>query len=80
MTAFTPLTADRFLAVRQQLAGVALFDVFTDTAHTGRLFVTDAVIGTSQLEPSVLDARTVAFGQASRPLGQGAIYWMQLPF
>ncbi len=80
LTAFTPLTADRFLAVRQQLAGVALFDVFTDTAHTGRLFVTDAVIGTSQLEPSVLDARTVAFGQASRPLGQGAIYWMQLPF
>jgi len=80
LTAFTPLTSSRFLAVRQQLRGVAMFDLYNGTTHGGRLVVTDPVIGSSHLEPTVLDSSNIAFGQASGALGQGAVYWLRLPF
>ncbi len=80
LTAFAALAPRRFLAVHQQLRGVAMLDVFGGTQRTGRLFVTDPVIGSSRWVPSVLDANNVAYGQSSGALGQGSIYWLRLPF
>lgn len=80
LTAFLPLSSVRFLAVRQQLPGVAIFDVMNGSTLSGRAILTDNMIGQSYLQPTRLDASTIAFGQSASFLGQGSLYFVQFPF
>jgi hypothetical protein len=80
LTAFTPLSATRFLGVHQQLPGVVLFDVLTGTQLSGRIFMTGNVIGQSFLQPMQIDDYTMSFSQQSGVLGMGSIYFVRFPY
>jgi len=80
LTAFTPLSSTRFLAARQQMLGAAMFDVMTGNQLSGRLIITDPIIGQSFLQPTQINTSTITFGQNSGVLGKGSLYLIQFSY